>query len=405
MRLLLDHELNLDQFIDDEYRSDVSIVLRYRNAFTFNTPDEDSEYKDILQKTSIREGARIFPLLTYRGVDIHILDESSLMHTGTLKSIDGCITLSQCKLNGYERVVFESGGNTGTALTEYGQRAGLETFFFMPEENLPLLNSRAFEPDKAHLITVVKPGLVKKAAQLFEGLNGIRHIPQKAWRYQASMFRGLFLLEYMMRHGKFDWLAQTISAAFGPIGIYGVLRCCRKRMGGIPRFLGIQQEANSPMYNSWKSKNREIEPSKVESRSGEKLLSKVMYDIAPYTYGTYEDLKGVLKTSRGDLATVGRAEFLEFLDYDFGGKSILGLLREKGVEMFETEGEVVEKTGLIALAGTFQGIRNNRIVGGSRVLCCLGSGTYEADGKAQPEYRAISLEHLVEDCRRMIYGE
>ena len=171
MRLLLDDELNLDQFIDDQYRSDVSIVLRYRNALTFGAPEEDSVYKDFLKKTSIREGARIFPLLTYRGVDIHILDESSLMHTGTLKSIDGCITISKCKLKGYERVVFESGGNTGTALTEYGQRAGLETFFFIPEENVPLLNSRIFEPGKAHLISVVEPGLVKKAAGLFEGLE------------------------------------------------------------------------------------------------------------------------------------------------------------------------------------------------------------------------------------------
>jgi hypothetical protein len=95
MRLLLEDELNICQFIDHEYRSDVSIVLRYRNALTFGAPEEDSKYKDILKVTSIREGARIFFLLTYRGVDIHILDESSLMHTGTLKSIDGCITISK----------------------------------------------------------------------------------------------------------------------------------------------------------------------------------------------------------------------------------------------------------------------------------------------------------------------
>lgn len=405
MRLLLEDELNIGQFIDHEYRSDVSIVLRYRNALTFGAPEEDSKYKDILKVTSIREGARIFFLLTYRGVDIHILDESSLMHTGTLKSIDGCITISKCKLKGYERVVFESGGNTGTALTEYGQRAGLETFFFIPEENVSLLHSKVFEPDKAHLIAVEEPGLVKKAAGLLEGLNGIRHIPQTAWRYEASMFRGLFLLEHMMRHGKFDWLAQTISAAFGPIGIYGVLSNCRKKIGGIPRFWGIQQEANCPMYNFWKSKNKEIETSPVGRRSGERLLSKVMYDVAPYTYGTYQDLKGVLTTSRGDLAKVGHSEFLEFLEQDFDGKSILDLLRENGVKMFETGGDVVEKTGLIALAGTFQGIANNKIAAGSKVLCCLSSGTYEADGKAQPEYRASSLEHLVQDCHRMIYGE
>ena len=405
MRLLLGDESNLDQFIDDEYKSDVSIVLRYRNALTFGPPEEDSVYKEFLKKTSIREGARIFPLLTYRGVDIHILDESSLMHTGTLKSIDGCVTISKCKLKGHERVVFESGGNTGTALTEYGQRAGLETFFFIPEENVPLLDSGTFEPDKAHLISVVEPGLVKKAAGLFKGLNGIRHIPQTTWRYEASTFRGIFILEHMMRNVKFDWLTQTISAAFGPIGIFGVLNNCRKKMGGIPRFLGIQQEANCPMYNAWKSKNEDIQTSPVEKRSGEKLLSKVMYDVAPYTYGTYEDLKSVLTTCQGDLTKVGHSEFLEFLGYNFDGKGILDLLRENGVKIFETGGEVLEKTGLIALAGTFEGIRNNKIARGSKVLCCLSSGTYEVDGKARPEYRMSRVEHLVQDCRRMIYGE
>ena len=56
-----------------------------------------------------------------------------------LKSTDGCITIAKCKSKGYERIVFESGANTGTALTEYGVHAGLETYFFLPEENLLLL--------------------------------------------------------------------------------------------------------------------------------------------------------------------------------------------------------------------------------------------------------------------------
>ena len=136
MRLFEEAKQNLDDFIDVRYAPEESIVARYRNAFTFGEPEEDREYKQLLLETSLREGARVFPLLKYRGVDIHILDESSLMHTGTLKSIDGCITTAKCKLRGYERVVFESGGNTGTALTEYGQKAKLETFLFVPEENL-----------------------------------------------------------------------------------------------------------------------------------------------------------------------------------------------------------------------------------------------------------------------------
>jgi len=402
MRLLAD-KLRFEHIIDDAYKPEKSIVSRYRHAFTFGTPEEDVAYKKLLQETSLGEGARIFPLLTYRGVDIHILDESSLMHTGTLKSIDGCITISKCRYNRYERVVFESGGNTGTALTEYGQKAGLETFCFVPEENLTLLDSRVFAPDPAHLISVVEPRLVKKAAGLFEGRNGIKHIPQIDWRYEASMFRGFFILEYVMRHERFDWLTQTISAAFGPIGIYNVLRRFPKEAGPAPRFLGIQQEANCPMYKAWKSKNRELETPAPEPISDKRLLTQVMYDVAPYTYGTYQDLKEVLTVTRGDVTTVNHSEFYQILANDFDGRSILNLLKEHGVDMRQRNGEIIDKTGLIAVAGTCKEIEKHTIPKGSKVLCCLTSGTKEADGKAEPEYRVSSLDPVLEDCHGIIY--
>ena len=207
--------------IDRKYPAESSIVLRYRNAFTFGTEEEDARFKDLLKTTSIREGARIFSLMNYKGVEIFALDETSLMHTNTLKSIDGCVTTARCKMAGYNRVVLETGGNTGAALTAYGTRAGLETFCFIPQENLPLLNSKFFGSPKAHLISVEEPGMVKKSAQSFERLYGLKHIPETHWRIEASRFRGLRILEYMLEEGrKFDWITQTISAAFGPIGIY-----------------------------------------------------------------------------------------------------------------------------------------------------------------------------------------
>ena len=121
MRLLARSTRELDAYIDRRYGTEESIVLRYRNAFQSGmTAAEDSAYKAWLQKTSLREGARIFPLLVYRGVNVYVLDETSCMHTKTLKSIDGCVTIANCKSRGYDKAVFESGGNTGAALTECG---------------------------------------------------------------------------------------------------------------------------------------------------------------------------------------------------------------------------------------------------------------------------------------------
>jgi hypothetical protein len=158
------------------------------------------------------------------------------------------------------------------------------------------------------------------------------------------------------------------------------------------------------MFKAWKSRDQKLDTNKPESRVDGKLLTRVMYDVAPYTYGTYEDLKEVLTATRGDLATINHSEFFDLLDRKFDGKSVLDLLGENGVQIGTRDGEVVEKTGLIALAGVFKGIANNTIASGSRVLCCLTSGARIGDGKAAPEYRVSSLDTLLADCQRMIYG-
>lgn len=404
MKLLAKNRRDFDACIDAEVSPQKSVVLRYRNAFELRTtPKESSDFKAWLQKTSIQEGARIFPLLTYRGVDIYILDETSLMSTKTLKSIDGCVSIALCKLRGYERVVFESGGNTGTALTEYGRRAGLETFFFCPEENVSLLNSSVFETEQAHLITVKDAGSVKKAAHLFKQMNGLKHIPESDWRYKASMFRGFFILEQMMAGNKFHWLTQTISAAFGPIGIYNVLRPFKKELGDLPRLLGIQQEGNCPMYRVWKSGRMTMEPSGMASRGP--LLTKVMYDVKPQTYGTYQELRGLLLDTNGDLTTVNHSEFFDFMEQIFDGKTVLDLLQNRGIEITMKDGEIVEKTGLIALAGTLKEIDTGNIVTGSKVLCCLTSGVSDADGFSKPEYRIEDVDRATKEYSKLVFGE
>ena len=377
--------------IDHRYSADRSIVLRYRNQFHFgNTPEEDADFKQWLEKTSIREGARIFRLFSHRGVDVHVLDETSAMHTGTLKSTDGCITIAKCKAKGYERIVFESGANTGTALTEYGVHAGLETYFFLPEENLVLLRKKTFASPRAHLISVDHPGRVKRAAGLFSKLHRVRHVPETGWRYEASKFRGCFVLEHVLGNGRFDWMTQSISAAFGPIGIYSVLAQWQAQAGSLPRFLGVQQKANCPMYRAWRAKAHEVAPVPVHSTGD--LLTRSMYDFAPHTYGTFQDLMGLLSKTRGELTTVSHDEFFDFLDRRFEGKTITEILGEQGIHVGT---KVVETTGLMCLAGTVKEIERGTIPGGARILCCLTSGTQTADGQAEPERRINTSLHAV----------
>jgi hypothetical protein len=381
--------------IDRRHEAAQSVVLRYRHALRLEADKAtDARLKALFEATSVREGLRVVPLFSHRGVQVEILDETSLMHTRTLKSIDGCVTAAHCLLRGDRRVVFESGGNTGTALTAYGVRAGLETFLFLPSENLTLLDGRLFDVAGAHLIAVDDARDVKPAAAAFAAANGVRRIPELLWRYQASTFVGCFLLEHLLEHARYDVLAQSISAAFGPIGIYGVLATHRASLGRLPRFLGVQQAANCPMVRAWRADGlaaarrdgRVPAPARpVDSTAG--LLARVMYDDAPLTYGTFEELRRLLEDHGGDLTTVDRAEFSAGLLARVGDATVLEHLARAGIAITIRDGDVLEKAGLLGLVGTLREIESGAIPEGSRVLVCLTGGTARPDGRADPERR------------------
>ncbi len=372
--------------IDRSCDASRSVVLRYRAALRLGaTVLEDARLKELLEATSIREGLRVFHLLQYRGVQIYVLDETSLTHTHTLKSIDGCVTTAHCLLRGHDRVVVESGGNTGTAIAAYGRRHGMEVFCFVPEENLPLLDPQSLGGASVHVIAVQTPGLVKEVAHRFARASRAHRVPETPWRYDAAMFIGCFVLEQLLNDAPFDWLVQTISAGFGPIGVYRVLDTYAGSEVRLPRFLGVQQDMNAPMYRAWKANAADVEPATVTSTAA--LLTRVMYDGAPQTYGTFPELRALLQRTGGALTTVSRRDFEGSLFSASGDSHMLQQLREHGLNICLRNGDIVDKTGLMALAGTLRDIDRGRISGGSRVLVCLTSGVNAADGTMQPECR------------------
>jgi threonine synthase len=389
---------SFERAIDTRYDASASVVLRYRNALPLEDSISDSgRFRELLQRASIAEGVRVFPLLAYRGVQVDLLDESSLMHTRTLKSVDGCVTAAHCLSEQLERVVFESGGNTGAALAAYAQRLGIESFCVFPEENLSLLDSRFFGVERTHLIAVENPGLVREAAERFEKLCGVPRVPKVAWRIAASEFIGCFILEQLIGGGDYDHLVQSISAGFGPIGIYRTLERHRDGFKKLPRFIGVQQAPNSAMVQAWRAGSPDVAPARFRSTSD--LLSRVMYDATPQRYGTFDALRKLLEVSGGHLTTVDHAEFNRYLSANGAYGDPLRILAGNGVEITQLDGEIVEKTGLMALAGTLKQIDAGAIPAGSRVLCCLTGGTANPDGRAVPEIRIRDLSSVGEELR------
>ena len=206
------------------------------------------------------------------------------------------------------------------------------------------------------------------------------------------MFIGSYLLEAMLEGLQFDILAQTISAAFAPIGIFRVLRQHKAELGRLPSFLGVQQAPNCPMYRALRGAEAGAGAGESEVRSSGRLLTRVMYDSSPQSYGTVEELRGVLDDTGGDLTLVDSADFKELLETDFDGARILSVLGKAGAEIFVRDGEIVETTGLLALTGPLKEIAAGRIAAGSRVLVCLTSGTGRPDGTVVPEAWAEEWE-------------
>ncbi len=383
-----------ERLIDDRHTAETSLVRRYLEACGAGQDAQTrAVFHGLLARASVQEGVRLFPLLAHRGVEIHLLDESSLMHTRTFKSIDGCVTAAHCKLAGHEQVVLESGGNSGAALVAYCQRVGVETFCFVPQANLALLNGELFAHPASHLIAVSDRNMVKEATHRFAGQRGLPLVPQVAWRFEAAMFRGLFILEQMLAGNCFDWLTQTISAAFGPIGIYRALMRHRQEFDRLPCFLGVQQASNAPMYRAWMASIRGA--ANIPERT-EPLVVSVMYDEKPQTHGTFAELEHLLHNSGGTMTTVNAVELKAFLSRRFDGRTALELLRDNGVSVAVRDGEIVEKAGVLALAGAVKAIDAGVVTAGLRVLCSLTGGANGSDGKAVPEHVIGSLAQVDE---------
>jgi threonine synthase len=382
-----------ERAIDRACPAERSVVLRYCNACQLWADPLGDVLKPLLAQTSLGEGMRVVPLLAHRGVSIDVLDSTSLMATRTHKSVDGCVTTAHCLLAGYRHIVFESGGNTGAALTRYASRAGIETFLFLPAENLPLLDRATFSGPNVHVIAVENAAEVKVAAGAFAAREGIPRVPEVGWRQAASSFIGGFVLEHLLSHRPPTHFVQGISAAFAPIGIYRTLEPFRARLGGLPSFLGVQQAANCPMVRAWRGTG-DADATLIPS-STEGLLARVMYDGAPKTYRTFNDLKQLLSTTGGDLTTIDRKDFDTWLGTPIDGQTPIERLAAAGVRVTMRDGEIVEKAGLMGMAAALREIAAGRFPEGSRLLVNITGGTAEASGQVTPE-RVIAAGEVCE---------
>jgi threonine synthase len=372
----------VDRHVDPEFSPGESLILRYHRAIGF-----DELRKDDYRPVSLREGARILEFLDYKGVRIYLDDESTLMASGTFKSLEACFTMALCRKRGYRAVAFSSGANLGAALSLYGRTAGVETYFFHPDNTSWKLDDAFYASPAAHLISVDKPEReVKRAALLFAEMTGMPHIPAMEWRFVATGLRALFFFETILeRRLCFDWVSQSICAGYGPIGFYDragqLFREGAISIENVPKFLGIQQETCSPMVRAWRRRHRRIEAEDIDSLPDD-LLDQALYNTNPE--GSYPLLHRHLEQYGGALRALRREEYekrLPLLRRELANSGIpLKTRRVNGRE------EIMEKAGVMALAGTLEAIDEGTIREGETVLSFFTGGAGEFSGReAVPE--------------------
>ncbi len=372
-----------------------SVVLRYLEAVDFpEISASHGAFRALLERCSLAEGARLFSLLTHAGVELFVLDESSAMHTRTLKSIDGCVTIAACLSNGFDRIVFETGGNTGNALTIYGRHAGLETFCVVPEENLTLLDRRGVRR---------RAGASGRGARSGDGEAGCR-TARGTVRRGPSPARGLadrrvalsrlfhsrthparvrvqpFRPDDQRRIRSDRDLRRARTARRGAAGL------CRSATGGQLRDVSCAPDWSAgPRARACDVHGGAPEPGDVRRAAG--------------TYGTYDALAHVLDRSRGDITTIDHSEFdRAFADHD-AGRHVFASLAAHGFTVGRRDGRIIDKTGLMSIAGALKAIDAGAIPHGSRVLCAMTSGAGTADGLARPDLSVDDLDAFERDAR------
>jgi len=360
---------------DPRFSPGRSIVLRYRKSGLQDLPARE------LAAASLREGARIVPLLEHGGVPIYALDETSLMATHSFEAALAAVTIAHCRRLGHKKIIFSSGGNLGTALAAYARHSRLKACSFNPLDNMPYLDDGIFSQPGICLAGVAEAQQTRAMALRFRlrlrrALGYDPLVPKMEWRFAAFAPRAFFIREFAQaRKISFASISQTISAGFGPLAIYRVLR---RLPGPLPAFLGVQQAANAYMYRRW---------SGVKPASNGRLLIPTLFDLNPdRTFGTYAELARVLKASAGAITTVDEAEFGRYIS-----ARVLRALARYGLKPTMKGGEPLARSGLVALAGTLKAI-DAGILRRGPALVCLTDGV-------RPPWRPARPAAVIRDGR------
>lgn len=342
------------------YREEHSVVRRYANHL------DGIDMAD-LHRSSLREGARIVQLPSYRGVDIDVLDMSTLSTTGTFKDWVACVTVAESLTKGHQTILAQSSGNTGNALARYMSNVGIRcVILYPPTSRKRIRHDLAGLPGVNFIEVVAAEKSIKDALREYADSSGIPAVPSLRNQYEGNKLRAYFLRDATVQSGcHWNWHAQAISSSYGPFGFYrGIseIQHSGSPLMPSPRFLGIQQEAVTPYVRAITGTLGDPAAPMIEPTLFRQALTPALID----------ELRHICATSHGTVRHLPNYRYRQL------ERQAIDMLHAGGVAVtLDDNGEPRERAGLYSLAGVFDTVDDDVIKPGDRVLAVYtgGSGT------------------------------
>lgn len=348
------------------FKEDTSVVLRYAGHV-------DGVGETVLRRVSQREGARIVRLEPFHGVDLDVLDLSTLSHTGTFKDWVACVATARALQAGVPTVAAQSSGNTANALASYASRVGIRSvILYPPASRRRILPGLAAHPLVDFVEVDASEQSIKRILSEAARAADVTVLPAPDDQYEGNKLRAHFLCDAGRRLGHdWDWHVQALSSAYGPLGFYRGL----DELGRTPRprLLGVQQEAAAPYAEALEG---------VTPDPGARMIEPTLFRRV-LTPDLVEKMGKLCADTGGAVRVLSNRRYLS------GQRRAIRLLADAGVRVtLSPDGEPRERAGLYSLCGALAAVEDGVVPEGSRVLVVHTGGS-------GPEADLVTPVHIV----------
>jgi threonine synthase len=262
---------------------------------------------------SLGEGFTPLVPFSYGELKKILLKLDYLCPTGSYKDRGTSVLISKLKENGITRCIADSSGNAGSSIAAYAVRAGIECKIYCPAYTSEgkLVQIKAYG---AQLVKI--PGTRADTAAAVQ--EEAKKVFYASHNWNPFFSEGIKTMAFEICE-QLGWTApDVVLCPAGYSGIYiGLYQGFKELVdhgliAQIPRLVGVQSEAVSPIYQAFNRRSREVDevPSQTTLAEGiacvKPVRGKKILEIARLTRGCFEIVseKEIMEGWQ-DLARVG----------------------------------------------------------------------------------------------------